>query len=328
MLLVPADSIRWRTGAHRVTRWLIAGASGVVGRYVMDRLLNTGVRLRLLSFGGLQSQDDRVEVIRWEPATVRSSGEAALAPIIEAMNGIDVVLNLAGHSLGSGRLGRRHRQRVLQSRLDATDLLVAAWQGAATPPTRWIQASAVGYYGDTGRQWVDEDSPSGALFLSEVCRRWEQAVQPVIAAGCPTSLLRLGLILAPDAPAIVRMLRPIRLGLGGRLGSGEQFWPWITAVDTAAAIEHLAGSDHGGPINLVAPGVITQLEFTREVALALGRPAWLPAPGAALRIVAGGAVDELILPSCRARADALLDTGFEFTHRTVAEAARWMLSRR
>jgi len=308
-----------------VSTWLIAGASGVVGRYVMKRLLTAGVRLRVLSTSARQSPDDKMKVIRWDPSALSESGYAGLAPIIEAMDGVDVVLNLAGHSLGSGRLGHHHRQQVLQSRLDSTGVLVAAWHRARSRPSRWLQGSAVGYYGDTGDEWVSEEHAPGSLFLSEVCQQWEQAIESVIAAGCATSLLRLGLVLAPDAPAVVRMLRPIRLGLGGRLGSGEQFWPWVTARDVAAAIEHLAGIDHSGPINIVAPGVVSQIEFTREVARVLGRPAWMPAPALALRVVAGGAADELVLPSCRARADALLDTGFQFKDLGLSEAVRWLL---
>jgi len=308
-----------------ITTWVIAGASGVVGRYVVKRLLGAGVRVRLLSTSGRPSPDDNVEVIRWDPGAVSASEETALAPIIEAVDGADVVLNLAGHSVGSGRFGRRHRQQILQSRQDATRLLVKAWQRAQSRPARWLQASSVGYYGDTGSEWVGEDHAPGSVFLSDVCRHWEHEVEPVVSEGCTTSLLRLGLVLAPDAPAIVRMLRPIRWGLGGRLGSGTQFWAWITAHDVAAAIEHLAGTSHSGPVNLVAPGVVTQIEFTRQVALALRRPFWLPTPAGLLRVVAGGGVDELVLRSCRARADALLETGFRFDHPSLVEAVRWLL---
>jgi uncharacterized protein len=305
--------------------WVIAGASGVVGRYVVKRLLAAGANLRLFSMSGRPHPDARVQVIRWDPEALSADPSSDLAPLIDALSGADVVLNLSGHSLGSGRLGRRHRHKVLQSRLDSTGVLVSAWQRAENRPQRWLQASAIGYYGDTGSRWVAEEDACGSLYLSDVCRQWEQRVQPVRDSGCPTSLLRFGLILAPDAPAVVRMLRPIRMGLGGRLGSGEQYWSWVTAEDVAAAIVHLADIEHAGPINLVAPGAVTQIDFTRSVAQLLKRPAFLNTPAAALRLAAGGAVDELVLPSCRARADALVATGFEFVHADLDTALPWML---
>ncbi len=308
-----------------MSTWVIAGASGVVGRYVVKRLLAAGVRLRLLSTGGQSSPNTEVQVTRWDPAAIRASQGAGLEPLVDALNGADVVLNLAGHSLGSGRLGRRHRHQVLQSRLDSTGVLVSAWQRAENRPQRWLQASAIGYYGDTGSRWVAESDACGSLYLSEVCRQWEDEVQPVLASGCPTSLLRLGLVLAPDAQAMVRMLRPIRLGVGGRLGSGEQYWSWITAEDVASAIEFLASTEHSGPINLVAPDVVKQIEFTRSVAQRLRRPAFVDTPAVALRLAAGGAADELVLPSCRASSKELVATGFEFQHADLDEALRWML---
>ena len=304
---------------------MIAGASGVIGRYVVKRLLAAGVNLRLFSTNGRPHPDARVQVTRWNPETLSADPSSDLSPLVDALSGADVVLNLAGHSLGSGRLGRLHRQKVLQSRLDSTGVLVTAWQRAESRPKRWLQASAIGYYGDTGSRWVAEEDSCGSLYLSDVCRQWEQRVQPVLDSGCCTSLLRFGLILAPDAPAVVRMLLPIRMGLGGRLGSGEQYWSWVTAEDVAAAIEHLSRCDHNGPINLVAPGVVTQIDFTRSVAQLLRRPALLNTPAAALRLAAGSAVDELVLPSCRARADALLATGFEFQHAGLEQALPWML---
>ncbi|HCP45169.1 MAG TPA: TIGR01777 family protein [Deltaproteobacteria bacterium] len=305
--------------------WVIAGASGPVGRYVMRRLLAEGAQLRILSHSGRVKAQERVKVLPWDPAGPQSASGDALASVIDALDGADVVLNLAGHSLGSGRLGADHRRQVLESRLQATSALVAAWERAESAPRRWLQASAVGYYGDAGHHWVTEDSPPGALFLSEVCVQWEQCIGPVVEAGCIASLMRLGLVLAPDAPAIQRMLRPIRMGVGGRLGRGDQYWPWITAPDVAGAIHHLSGVAHAGPINLVAPDAVTQIEFTRAVARALRRPSWIPAPGFALRVVAGGAADELVLPSCRARAEALLATGFRFTHPGLREAVPWLL---
>ena len=305
--------------------WVIAGASGVVGRYVVKRLLAAGANLRLFSMSGRPHPDARVQVIRWDPEALSADPSSDLAPLIDALSGADVVLNLSGHSLGSGRLGRRHRHKVLQSRLDSTGVLVTAWQGAENRPQRWLQASAIGYYGDTGSDWVAEGAPCGSLYLSDVCRQWEQRVQPVLDSGCCTSVLRFGLILAPDAPAIVRMLLPIRMGGGGRLGSGEQYWSWVTAEDVAAAIVHLAGCDHQGPVNLVAPGVVSQIDFTRAIARLLKRPAFLNTPAAALRLAAGGAADELVLPGCRARADALVATGFEFQHAGLEQALPWLL---
>lgn len=284
----------------------IAGASGVVGRHLLALARREGLAVRVLTRGAPEPS-----ATRWDPSRAAAGDAAALAPVTAALEGADLVVNLAGASLDGGRLSADHKRRVLESRLDATRALVRARARCAAPPPVWINASAVGYYGETGDAEVTEESPQGAGFLAAVCQRWEEAARE--AAGARVVLARIGLVLADDAPAWRKLVQPIRWGVGGRLGSGEQWWAWIDADDLARGLLFLARTPEAeGAFNLTAPHPVRQADLTRQAARLLRRPAFLPAPAFALRAVLGEVADALLLPSCRALPRRLEGLGFTF----------------
>lgn len=297
---------------------MIAGATGVVGRHLIARARAEGFDVRVLSRGAPSLAG--VEVRRWDPARAAAGDAAAVADLAAALEGAAAVVNLAGASLAGGRLGRAHRARVLDSRVEATRALVSAWTRCQAPPPVWLQASAVGFYGDTGEAEVTEDAPAGGLFLSEVCQRWEAAAREALARPAPPRLviLRLGLVLAADAPAWEKLVQPIRLGAGGPLGSGRQWWAWIDADDLARAalflLRHEAARD---AFNLTSPEPVRQKDLVERAATLLRRPAFFPAPAFALRLALGRVADELLLASCRALPRRLLEFGFTFTRGRV-----------
>lgn len=308
-----------------MSHWVIAGASGIVGRRLLAELNKTGEKITILSRSSAPEQRGSLRVVNWDPTQILDGKAGGLKPIRDALEDADVLVNLAGSSLAEGRLNKRHQEAILGSRLMATQCLVAAYQAAQSPPPRWLQASAVGYYGDTGPRVVTETDGPGDLFLSQVCRLWEQAAEPAVDCGAQMVLMRLGLVLDPEAPAFKKMLLPIKLGAGGRLGSGKQIWAWISGEDIAQALVHLGQNQVVGPINLVAPQACGQIELTKALCQALGRPSLLPAPSWALRLVGGGVADELLLPSCQASCQLLKDSGFEFTHPNLETLIPWLL---
>ena len=308
-----------------MSHWVIAGASGVIGRHLRHILHDRGGRTTLLSYGGVSDARGGEQVVRWNPREILDGKEGALKPVRDALESADVVVNLAGSSLADGRLGVAHREWVLGSRLLATQCLVGAYTACQNPPKRWLQASAVGYYGDCGAEKVTEDSPLGSMFLSEVCDLWEDAAEPARQHGASMAVLRFGLVLAPDAPAFQKMLTPIKLGAGGPLGPGTQQWAWLSAQDAARAIVFLAEQNLDGPVNITAPEPCAQLDLTKALAKRLNRPSFLPAPAWGLRLVTGGVADELLLPSCAALPTRLLEAGFQFNHGKLADVVPWLL---
>lgn len=299
---------------------MIAGATGVVGRHLAARAQAEGRGVRVLSRGGKALPG--AEVRRWDPAAAARGDEVAVNELAAALEGAAAVVNLAGASLAEGRLGRAHREKVLGSRVEATRALVRARARCGAPPPVWLQASATGFYGDTGEADVTEASPVGRMFLSEVCVRWEEAAREVLAQPTPPRLvvLRLGVVFAKDAPAWEKMILPIRLGAGGPLGSGRQWWAWIDADDLArAALFLLAREEASGVFNLTSPEPVRQGDLVAQAALLLHRPALFPAPAFALRLALGAVADELLLPSCRALPVRLGELGFTFERGRVGQ---------
>ncbi|MCA8920875.1 MAG: TIGR01777 family oxidoreductase, partial [Planctomycetes bacterium] len=235
-----------------------------------------------------------------------------------------VVLNLAGESVAAGRLGGRHFARVLSSRVDATRALVQAQRACADPPTVFLSASATGYYGDTGEADVTEDAPSAEDFpLAEVCRAWEAAAQTLNQPErrARVVLLRLGVVFARDAPAWTKLMGPVRMGVGGALGSGQQWWSWIHVDDLVAAILHLAADERAaGAFNLTSPHPVRQADLVSQAALLCGRPSFFPAPAFVLRLALGKVADALLLGSCRALPTRLQALGFTWRYGRIEEA--------
>ena len=231
----------------------------------------------------------------------------------DAFEGIDGVVNLAGAGIGDRRWSERRKRELRVSRVDATELLVEAMGAAATPPRVLVAGSAVGYYGDRGDEMLDEQSGPGTGFLASLAAEWEMAAAEAESAGIRVALARTGLVVADSAPFLTRMLPLFKLGLGGPLGRGQQWWPWISLEDEVRALVFLLESDFAGPANLCAPNPVTNREFTRVLASVLRRPAALAVPRLGPRLLVGRELaDELLFSSTRAHPVVLTDSGFEF----------------
>lgn len=228
------------------------------------------------------------------------------------VEGMDAVIHLAGAGVGDRRWSSSWQAEVLSSRVDGTTSIAGSIATCERPPRVLLSASGVGWYGDTGDREVAEGAPAGGGFLADVVRQWEAATQPAAAAGVRVCLLRSGIVLSPAGGALRRVLPLFRFGVGGRLGPGRQWTSWITLPDEVAAIRFLLDADVSGPVNLTTAAV-RNAEYTKALARAVRRPAILPVPGCALRIVLGGFADEGVLTGQRVRADVLQQAGFRWS---------------
>jgi len=280
---------------------IISGASGLVGSALVPDLTNNGHDVvRLVR---APRQPSRGEAI-WDPA----NGD--LDPSV--LEGADVVINLNGRSIGQGRWNARVKDELRSSRIDATTTITAAIARCEKPPSLLINASAVGYYGDRGDEVLDEDSAPGTGFLADLSRDWEQAALAAQSNGTRVVLLRFGIIVA-DGGALEKMLLPFKLGLGGPMGSGRQFWPWVAMADVLGVIRFaMENPGLSGPVNVVSPQETRCSDFTRSLGSALRRPAVLPMPAFAARLALGEMGDALLLASQRARPRALEEAGYAF----------------
>ncbi len=292
-------------------RLLIAGASGLIGRALTVQLARDGHEVWTL----VRRAPAGPREIRWDPA----AGE--LDPT--AIAGVDGIVNLAGENIAAGRWTAARRTAILRSRVEATRTLVLALQRVPRPPEVFVSASAVGFYGDRGDELLAEDAAIGQGFLSEVCLAWETHAEGAARAGVRTVLLRFGVVLAAEGGALAKMLPVFRAGLGGRVGSGRQWMSWVGREDALRVVGHaLADPRCRGPVNVVAPAAVTNAEFTAELARVLRRPAVLPVPAAALRLLFGAMAEGTLLASTRAEPRALRRSGFEFRHPTLEAALR------
>lgn len=239
------------------------------------------------------------------------------------LEGVDCLVHLAGESIASGRWTEARKRSIKQSRIAGTRLLVDALADIENPPSTFLCASAIGFYGSRGSEVLDESSREGQGYLAEVCTAWENTANTAAAAGIRTVNLRIGMVLDPAGGALAKMLLPFKLGLGGRVGSGEQYISWITNEDLTDAIFHIIGDENlSGPVNMTAPHPVTNAEFTKSLGRALSRPTLLPLPAAAVRLLFGEMGEELLLISSRVRPAKLEQENFTFSHPTIDEAFR------
>lgn len=286
-------------------RVAIGGSTGMIGTALARHLGRDGHEVVRLVRGAVTASDQR----HWDPDAGRIDGPG--------LEDVDAVVNLAGTPIAGARWTRERRAEIRRSRVTSTLTVVTALsQGGRCQ--RLLNGSAVGFYGDTGTEIVDETMPAGRGFLADVVTDWEAAAahSPV-----PTALLRTGQVLSREG-GLLGPQRPLfALGLGGRVGSGRQFMSWISLTDQLRAIAFLLGSDLTGPVNLVAPNPVSNAEFTQEFGRALHRPTPLPMPLTAVSAVFGrDLVNELLLASQRVRPARLLAAGFTFEHPTIAQA--------
>ena len=259
-------------------------------------------------------RSDRTE-IAWDPSATQLDARP--------FAGFDVVVHLAGESIAQGRWTEAKKARIRNSRVQGTRLLCEALARSGRPPKVLISASAVGYYGDRGEEELDEASGPGTGFLAELCGDWEAATEPVAATGVRVVLARFGVILAPHGGALPRLLRLFRFGLGGRLGSGRQYFSWIMLGDAVRAICFAIENDLlQGPVNLVAPNPVTNRELTAALGRALRRPTLLPVPAWALRLALGEMADAMLLASTRVVPRQLQKHGYQFAYPTVQDALK------
>ncbi len=245
-----------------------------------------------------------------------------LAPVLPAsVSGFDAVVHLAGESV-VGRWTEEKKKAIRESRVQGTENLATALARCETRPGVLVCASAIGFYGNRGDEVLSEDSPAGQGFLPEVCREWESASQIAASAGIRTVNVRIGVVLSPKGGALEKMLTPFKLGLGGRIGSGQQWFSWIHVDDIVGAIQHAIGTASlSGPVNLVAPNAVRNLEFTKVLASVLRRPAIFPVPGFALRLAFGKqTAEEMLLASQRVQPGKLGSSGYMFRFRELRSA--------
>jgi uncharacterized protein (TIGR01777 family) len=297
----------------------VAGASGLIGRALVPALRADGHDVIQL----VRRTPRRSDEHRWDPQH-RRIDPALLADV-------DAVINLAGTPIRPRPWTRSYKEQLLSSRVDSTATLSEALAAAAAQdPGRsrvLLSGSAVGYYGSTGDATIEEDAPAGEDFLAQLCVQWEAATEPAADAGVRVATLRTGLVLGRGAMLVQVLGLVFRLGLGGRLGSGRQYWPWISLTDEVAAIRFLLTADVSGPVNLTAPGPVTNAEFTRAFGQVLHRPTPLPVPAVALSLALGEFGRASVLGGQRALPTRLLDAGFPFTHTDLASALRVATSR-
>jgi uncharacterized protein len=298
-------------------RVAVTGSTGLIGMALCRHLTREGHQVVRVVRRPLGSNEPSV---LWDPSTGDIDAEG--------LEGIDAAVHLAGESIGAKRWSPAQKQAIKRSRTDGTALLARTLAGLDRKPSVFLSGSAIGYYGDAGDRVVDEESPAGDLFLSEICAAWEAAAQPAIDAGIRTAFLRTGIVLDPNEGALNRLLPLFRLGLGGKMGSGRQWMSWITIDDEVAAITWLLEHDVAGPVNLVAPNPVTNGELAKTLARVLGRPAFVPVPSFGPKLLLGGELaHELLFASQRVAPAVLEAEGFPFQHRELEDGLRHVLKR-
>ena len=299
---------------------LLSGASGLVGTALSKSLSSDGHQVLRLVRGSFPASD--ADAIAWS-AVEGTVDTQALA----AHGRLDAVVHLAGEGIANRRWTTAQKARLRDSRVIGTRGLAEAVAELPEPPGVLVSASAIGWYGDRGAEWVDETDEPGEMFLSDVCRDWEAATIPAREAGIRVVNHRIGVVLSANGGALTKMLLPFKLGLGGRVGPGDQYWSWITLDDLVASIRHVIDTETiSGPVNAVAPAPATNLEFTKSLGKALRRPTIFPMPAFVARLMLGQMADELLLGGARIRASVLEQTGFQWTHRELDEALVDVLS--
>ena len=294
---------------------LVSGSHGLVGKALIHSLTNDGheiVRLvrRERAVGALE--------VEWHPNQGRIDAQH--------LEGFDVVVHLAGENIAEGRWTADKKRSIRESRVKGTSLLSNALAALSRPPSLFLSASAIGYYGDRGDELLSETSAPGKGFLPEVCIEWENAARPAAEKGIRTIYARFGIILDPNGGALAKMLTPFRMGIGGRVGDGRQWMSWITLGDVVSALKFLmADKLTSGPVNFVAPNPVTNAEFTKTLGRVLSRPTLFPIPEFGVRLAFGEMADALLLSSAKVAPSVLQDRGFPFTWPTLEPALKHLL---
>lgn len=293
----------------------VTGSSGLIGSALVPALTAEGHEVarvvRSATAGGAW---------RWDPGAGHVDARA--------VNGMDAVVHLSGENIAAGRWTAARKARIRDSRRHGTRVMAEAVAGADPRPKALLCASAMGFYGDRGDESLTEASAPGRGFLPEVSREWEAACAPARDRGVRVVHLRFGIVLSPAGGALAKMLLPFRLGVGGVVGSGRQWWSWVSLDDVLGAIRHaLVTPGLAGPVNVTAPNPVTNADFTRTLGRVLSRPTLFPVPAFAARLAFGEMADALLLASARVVPERLLQTGYAFRHPELEPALRHLLGR-
>ena len=295
----------------------VSGSSGLIGSALLERLRQDGQTV--VPMVRRPAKDGE---IYYDPRN------GVLDP--ESLVGVDAVVHLAGAGIGDRRWTDRYRREILESRTLSTSLIAEAMASVASRggPRVLLSGSAIGFYGATGDEELNERSTAGDGFLADVCRAWEAATSPAEDAGVRVVHLRTGIVLSPRGGALKKLLPLFRFGLGGRMGSGRQWQSWISLNDEVGAIVFLLTADISGAVNLTAPAPVTNAEFTKVLASTLSRPALVPVPSFGPKLLLGGELaDALLFTGQRVLPERLTDAGYSFEHPTLSEALGTLLQR-
>ena len=292
------------------TKMLIAGSSGLVGGALVSALTDKGAEITR----AVRSSPGAGE-IEWHP------NQDEINPA--TLDGFDAVINLAGENIAEGRWTDEKKRRIRDSRVNGTHLLSEAMAKLGHRPRTFLCASATGFYGDRGDEILDEESESGGGFLAGVCREWEKATDPAVQAGVRVVNLRFGPILAREGGMMSKLLTPFKMGVGGKIGSGNQYISWVAIDDVVGAIK-LALTDESvrGPLNVVSPNSVTNEEFTKTLGHVLSRPTVMAVPAFAARLAFGEMADEMLLVSQRVIPKRLSEAGYGFQYSELEGAFR------
>ena len=299
----------------RAMKILITGATGLIGRHLCKSLTVEGHTIIALSRTPEKVRDlDATEILKWDPM----SGP----PSAEALSQTDAIVHLAGEPVADHKWTDEQKKRIRDSRVISTRNIIEGIRLSSPMPSVLVSASAVGFYGDRGDETLDETSAAGGGFLSEVCQEWEKEAASDLAVR--TAIVRIGVVLSPEGGALKKMLTPFKLFAGGPLASGRQWFPWVHIDDIAGILRHALFHPVSGPVNAVAPECVTNAEFSRALGRALHRPAFMPTPEFALRLVFGERADVLLM-SNRVVPKVALDTGYSFRFPNLSPALEDLL---
>jgi len=286
---------------------LITGASGLIASALEKSLTKAGHTIYKMDRSRQSSAP-----FNWCPA------EGIIH--YDESKGIHAVINLAGSNISDGRWTDKKKKEIFESRIKSTELLSETLSKLKSPPKTFISASAIGFYGETGNNKVNEEDLDGDDFLATVAKNWEQATIPAINAGIRTVNIRTGIVLSTQGGALKQMLLPFKLGLGGIVGNGKQYMSWVSINDVTRIIEFILNTDSvKGPLNMVAPEAVTNYEFTKSLGNALKRPTLFPLPNIGVRILFGEMGDALLLTSIRVTPTKLLNHGYNFTNHKLSD---------
>lgn len=281
---------------------LVSGATGLVGSKLIPLLKQDGHEVSTLTRSASRNPNERT----WSPSA------GTLPPA--TLDGIDAIVHLAGENIGDSRWTAAKKQRIRDSRIIGTRILAEAAARSGRVKT-FVCASAIGFYGDRGNESLTEDSPPGTGFLPDVCREWEAASEPARSAGIRVVNLRLGVVLSKEGGALAKMLLPFKLGAGGIIGSGRQYWSWLTVDDAARMFQFAVNHESlSGPVNAVAPQPATNYEFTKALGRVLHRPTLFPLPAFMAKLVLGEMAQDLILASTRVLPGKLTQAGYQYAN--------------